>query len=525
LVTLIITKEIQVMSTENPGTVHTPTYGIELEKTFAAVAGDPHAVGEAYFQELLASKESRGGTPHIKRIGDMAVGVTTPYGEEALDNSFGLGESATGPISEEAGGLNELSRIVDEELRDVAGALATEEAVVINMSNHPLTELSPEVYQRIVVPKPIYNYLREVRGWNHMAGINGKSQNSPSVGVEAEQAAGAVNSMIGLGSGLIALYANSPFEQGRVTGVQENRLALWNDMFSSARVASDRRLHQPPEKPFNNLRDYFEWMFAPDTSMFFVTGEESGGSEKLASRMIAVEGNPSLLEFMRNASWRGQVLNTDEVVEVEPSMSDFTMHQFLQFTGARIRYGLKDEAFPVSDFVMAMGQQGDEVDRLFAEKGAYFYIEGRDPGANFPDRELYNVAGDEIARSVVMSPAAIQTGIIRNVAQAGRLMDAYGWDTLMGLRDQAVIDGLRAQYNGQSVAKLCHELLEVAAAGLRTDEQWMLAYPEFVLRSNANGADRALASFERASGNTVERIKKVTRERSLVMPTDPGIKA
>ncbi len=40
---------------------------------------------------------------------------------------------------------------------------------------------------------------------------------------------------------------------------------LWDRMFRHARFAADHRLQRLPERPFDDLGDYFRWMFAPDT--------------------------------------------------------------------------------------------------------------------------------------------------------------------------------------------------------------------------------------------------------------------
>src|SRR5690606_10751048 len=98
----------------------------------------------------------------------------------------------------------------------------------------------------------------------------------------------------------------------------------------------DRRVAQPPERPFENMRDYFNWMFGPDTAMFFVVdGGYKGGDE-----MVVVDGDPSLLEFMQRDEWQGKAFGTDETRTVNPAMQHFALHQFAQFTGARIRFGV-----------------------------------------------------------------------------------------------------------------------------------------------------------------------------------------
>lgn len=496
----------------------TPSYGIEVEKAFSAEDGSPHIVGNPYFERLYARKQARGEKAKIKKLKDVAVGVSTPYGEESLDNSFALGESATGPIFEQDGGLNKLHEIVTQELQDVEAALQAEGAVMLNMSNHPLIEINAATYKRTVAPKPVYDYLNNVRGWEHMAGIDAKAQNSPSTGIAPTQAVQAVNATMAIGAAFIALYANSPFESGKVTGLQESRMAIWTRMFGRAHAAGDRRLHLMPEKPFANLRDYFEWMFADDTNMFFVMSDSSTTNVKGEQALIVIDDKPSLLKYLRSSSWKGTVHGTTDQIEVSPTMHHFALHQFTQFSAARIRYGFNDQPFAVEDFNRAMAGTGLEVDELFARQCAYTYIEGRDPGANFADAELLSLTNDpDVARSVVMSSGAIQAGVLRNLKAAEALIAHYGWETLVSLRNAAIKDGLEAEANGKSVRILCEEVLKIAESSLDPNEQWLLAYPKFVLSTGLNGATRAVQQYASLSGSPRAKMQTITKARAAII--------
>jgi hypothetical protein len=77
--------------------------------------------------------------------------------------------------------------------------------------------------------------------------------------------------------------------------------------------------------------------------------------------------------------------------------------------------------------------------------------------------------------------------------------------------------GLMAQYNGIKIKDLCKDVLKVAGHGLSSDEHWMLVYPEFVLSSNKNGADRAIEAYEKLTGNTTERMRQLIMEREIVI--------
>jgi len=496
----------------------TPTYGTEIEKTFAKQDGDSHAVGETYFDTLMEIKQSRGEKPTKNQIEGKTVGVTTPHGEEGLDNAFNLGESATGPISESEGGLQRLHEVITQELRDVSEALAAEGATVINMANHPLVEITEDVYKRTVVPKLYYRYLNEFRGWNHEFGIDAAAQNSPSTGVEIGNAVDAVNTTLAAGSALIALYANSPFKGGEVTGLKENRLTIWEKMFQRTNEG-DRRLSQMPKRPFADMRDYFQWMFAPDTEMFFALDAPDPKSAKTASRIVTIQGRPSLLEFLSKPEWEGTVYGGDEKVVVVPRMEHLELHQYTQFAGARIRFALEKDGISVQDFISAMQGKDDEIEQLFEGHTKYFYIEGRDPGANFPDKSIRDLPnGELLARSVTISPSAIQAGLIRNHGGMERIFRKYSWSDLRGLREASIKNGLQGEYNGIKVKDFTDDIFDVAIEGVKPEEQWMLAYPAFVLSSERNGADRALEVFENLKQGTVaQRIREVVRTRAIAV--------
>lgn len=498
----------------------TPSYGMEMEKVFSTFEGEPWAVGDDYFLDIVAANQARGFEAKPKYTGETMVGASVEGGEESLDNSFLLGESSTVPVHNEDGGLNALNDLITQQLGDVQHALARNGATVINMANHPLLKIDQPTYDAHVAPKLVYNYLKNVRGWNHMAGINAKAQNSPSVGVHPETAIGALNATLGIGGALIALYGNSPFEQGMVARHKESRLSVWEDMFGMATFARDQRMHVMPEQPFDDFKEYFEWMFPKDSGMFFVVTSMDGSppkSEKGDVALAVVEEHPNLLEYLQKDQWSARDFETGTEMTVIPSMEHLAHHQFTHFAGARIRYGFNGDEFDVDQFNQAMARGGKAVDDLMSQHLDYAYIEGRDPGATFADAQLIDTAGEEVAESALISAAAIHAGLIRNADAAQQLIDRYGWDTLRGLREDAITNGMQARYNGVEVSTLCEDVLEIAATGLSTDEQWMLRYPEHVLSTNQNGAERALKRYDELSGSAIERIRQIACERAVIL--------
>ncbi len=493
-----------------------PTYGLELEKVFTTNDGTPHAVDDRYFEGLTSLATNRGEESKLKVVGSALVGVANQSGEESLDNSFFLGESSTRPVTVDEGGLSALSNLVGKQVRDVVDVLSASDASLLNMSNHPLISITRANYEKYVAPKPVYDYMRNVRGWDHKVGINAKAQNSPSTGVSVEVAAEALNNVIGLGGVFIALYGNSPFEQAKVTPYKESRLMMWGDMFRSATFTSDYNLSQMPKRPFSGLADYFTWMFGDKTAMYFLVTADDGKppkNEKGNVRFTRVDGDPPMLDFMNGELWNGTDMKTGEPTQVTPHIGHFAMNQFTHFSAARIRYGIHEGVEIDPKLVTSAIMAGDApTESLFEDISDFFYIEGRDPGANFPDAFLRDV-DERMADSVIMSPSALQAGIIANMGEASRLRRDIGWDTLRGLRDAAIKDGMEARFNDVTIRDIAAKVISIASDVLNPSDQWLLKYPSYVLSSGKNGAERALLRFDQLRGTDYERIKQITKER------------
>ncbi len=236
---------------------------------------------------------------------------------------------------------------------------------------------------------------------------------------------------------------------------------------------------------------------------------------KMPSQMIIIQGDPPLLEFLSEPAWKGINLHTKEEMIIFPTMKHFEFLQFSHFLDARIRYELDDLEFPISDFLQAMESADQKLEELFARRTKHCYIEGRVPGANFPDRQIASLDDEGIVKSVVISASAIQKGLIDNMTETKSLIDDYGWPNLIGLRHEGIKKGLSAEYNGIRIKDLCKDVLNVAGKGLSSEEHWMLSYPEFVLSSDKNGADRAIEAFEKLTGNAADRIRQLILQREM----------
>ncbi len=476
--------------------------------------GGSHQVGP-YFERISAIKQARGEQVEQISLQDRTIAVRTGTIISSIDNAFNNLESAIGPVFDQGRELQVLNRHIRTELRDVDRALALEDAAVINFSEHPDTLITPDFYRHMLAPKPIYDYWVGYRGWNHSCGVDAKAHNGPTTGIAFAHAVDALNVLLGLSSAFIALYANSPFAAGEITPYRENRLTIWETMFATARFPCDRKLCRMPEAPFTGLKDYFRWMFGPGTRMQFLVPDRCADYKKSCD-LTVIENDPPVLDFLRQPTARARNFYSREEITVVPRMQHFEFLQFSQFLDARIRYALKDGEFPVQDFLAAMADDSLSLAELFSQQTKYCYMEGRAAGANFPDRELAGLDDADVPGSVVVSPSAIQKGLLGNPGEAKQLVGRYRWADLAGLRHQAIRSGLQGEYNGIRVDVLCRQVIAVAARGLDASEQWMLAYPQYVLSRMQNGADRALARYERLSGTRARRMKQLILDRQIV---------
>ncbi|MFC4277119.1 glutamate-cysteine ligase family protein [Achromobacter aloeverae] len=470
-------------------------------------SGASHAVQD-YPASLGRLRSARGEAITLGNLAGRVVSACGALAESGLDNGYNLLESALHPVAGGRGGLDRLGTAVYAELRDVQQALAAEDAAILNAGEHPAASLDPDRYAALRVPRPIYDDIVGHRGWLHRVGIDAKAQNSPCTSVPVHEAARALNILMALAPAFIALFANSPLECGRPTGRKDNRLTMWDRMFRHARFASDLRLHHMPDRPFEDLGDYFRWMFEGDTHSHALPLMSAVDYKHDTTATLA--GDPSLGQFLRAPSWPGRRADNGQPVMLTPRAAHFEYAQFSNFLDARWRYRL-DSHCTVEELLAHWRQPGG-IEALYERLGVNGYIEGRAPSAVFPDRQLRREAGDDIASTAPLAPSAMQLGLLRNLAQAEDLVREYGWMTLRGLRATAI----DAALDEDLARQLAADTLAVAQAGLEddADRRW-LAYARHVLDTRRTGADRLLALWQDAHGDAKSRLAAIYPERVL----------
>lgn len=490
--------------------MHQRRVGLEMEMVVAHAETGVSQPVDRYFHALREVKRASGVAGELGWLGGRCVELRTAMANCGLDNGFNLLETATVPVDDAAGGLTGLARLAHAELADTLQALAVDDACILNASQHPACTRDRSWYEQVCVPRSIYRELRGHRRWRHREGIDAKAQNGPNTSVPVAGAVDALNVAIALAPASMALFANSPLESGRVTGVKENRMLLWERMFRHARFAGDRRLSRYPSRPFHGLNDFFMWMYGPGTVSRGLPLARSFDYKAVPT--VLLEDDPCLHDFLHHGAWPGRRLDDDQPVSLVPTTHHFEYSQIGQFLDARLRYRFGKQA-PLDELLSAWRCE-EGLETLFEQCQADVYIEARAPGAGFADACLLREAGSDVAQTVLVAPAALQRGLLANLTAARCLVDAWGWAALGELRSVAIRDGL----DDARVRALCGDVLALARDGLAAPERCWLAYAEFVLATGRAGADRLMDTWQGAGGSLDRRLAAVVAEHAALHP-------
>lgn len=496
-----------------------PSVGLELELPVASRHDGSDADARAALRTLFARRQQGEiSTEWLAGEDGNFIGVRSPWGLSGIDNGFNNLETAFDPlIVRHDQALNRLARVVSTELAELSEALESVDAFIVNLAEHPLAGTAQARYARLRGPRRIYDHWVDTRGWNHAAGIDAKAQNGPTTGISPADAVEALNLVLLAAPAFIALHANSPFENGRATGYKENRLRLWPRMFASAKNPADLRLCVPPTAAFEDLGDYFRWMFAPDTQMHAIPLD--GMDYKRSTRLAEVEGQVCLLEFLAGGPRTARCTHEGTLHTVQPSLHHLEHMQFAQFLDARVRFELVHFP-PASTFLDALKQPGG-IEALFSDIARFCYIEGRAAGNTLADMTLLEEAGEDVGAAAALSASALQKGLLNAPEAWRRLSNAVAWPLIPGLREAAMRDGLQGTHGGMSVRALCEHVLALAESGLPHSEQWMLGYARHVLNTNTSAADHALRFVKCFDGNQRDALAALVMHRRLVLTTPP----
>lgn len=413
---------------------------------------------------------------------NLKTGVSAamnPCKYTGFDNGFNLPELSLGPVND----LVSLKTLIDTNLSRLSKHLHRSGLGLINFSEHPFTDITPEFYNRMRVPRPIYTYWQNVRGWNHSCGIDAKASIQSNIGVSAERALDALNVMIGCAPAFIAIYANSPFEGGRLTDNIENRLTLWTRMFENSTYPSDRD-NGSRTTYFSSLSEYFEWMYGDN---FIHAFPWPLANYKECDDVFVPLHPVTYTDFFTSNGIACKSIMHGTEQWIAPSIQHYEYFQFAKFQDARIRFFIRDN-FRISEFKQKL--------KNFAEITETIYIEMRSPGTNLPDKIIRNVAGNEVADSVIISVCALMKGLLSNLDEALSYLPEHVSD----MRGKAI----RESVGNHQVRTFASRIIEVAQRGLSDSEKWMLSYPRYVVNTGLSNGIRGVQDY--ATGQSLQSM-------------------
>ncbi len=485
------------------------SYGAEIEKPIINPDGSPGRIESDDFLALQKLTAVYNPELHFSDIHNgIVTGVDSGLGSQGLDNGNLVQESALGPVKT----LQNLEELIRQDLNLMHGVLG--DRTIVDLARYPGANgtVDWEIYRRNVAPKGIYPVLW-ARGWDHTAGFEGQTQNSPSTGIEVKDAAMGVSVMFAADAAISAIFGNSPrFDSNGKLVVNTSRTEMWDKMFGNSVAPGDRKMSVFPDKPFLTLADYFQWMWGKGTGMFFVLGEgDKDGYKGIGSSAVFIDDNPSVLDFLSRDEQNGyypadnipagfpwatmpdnsiQGKGKARVTTIKPTVEGVQHLQFMNFGPARWRFALNAGIDP-KEFTEICNTGGD-LESLLKPHLTNSYIEGRTPCANFPSQRHAEV-DDGVRNSLVISPSALQAGLLTNPGQNfHRIISRYSWTEITSLRETAIARGMEDPEVQRFSRFVFNIALERLSSRLGQDEaQRLLRYPEHVIDTGMNGSSRA----------------------------------
>ncbi|MCO0614910.1 glutamate-cysteine ligase family protein [Lutimaribacter sp. EGI FJ00015] len=503
-----------------------PSLGVEIEMPVIDDSGATGMVDERYFTALQAR---RGADARAEVLGARTVAISSPLAVNGVDNGWNLLETAHAPVPAGRGGLTVLARRMRDDMVDVGAALAVQGLRLTSLAQHPTAGCGAELYRRAVAPKPVYDYLTARRGWTHAAGIDAKAQNGPTTGAQPDGAVTALNLMLAAAPAFIALFANSPFENGRRSGFMETRMTLWPRMVASSRFPSDGARVGLPPRWFTSLGDYFAWTFAPGTVMQAVPA--GSGSYKGSTALFEPgDGRMNAMRFLSGGPVTSRAVEAGKRILITPTAAHFEFLQWSNFLDFRLRFAFAPPGPRAEQISTALADPVRFLP-LFRDHASNLYIENRCAGATFADADLAARAPHAVQASCMIAPLALQAGLMAAAPLEGAAFCAR-WPVarVARLRTQAIRAGLTPDPSGDrsglatTLRAFCREVLDLARVNLPTADQGHLAYADWVLDTGLTGAQRAIdhrAELGRA-GEGAAGLQRLARAREAVPPPPPN---
>ncbi len=469
--------------------METLKYGLEIELPTQKNDGTPW-IATPYIHSLQKIWHEKGYNFSLKEKNSIPQAIYYTKDKATIHASFDCVysniELAIGPYSS----LEELHKNVKSTYNDTLDAVEEHDAYILNFAEAPNQSISKERYKDFVLDKLLYKYFTEHRKMKHHIGSDAKAQISPSTEIAPKDAILALNTVLKLSPIFFALYANSPFEEGKYTGFAENRAHMWKNEFQETIFKVDRLSLSLPPTFFSSWHHYIKWIYNRNvpTLPFAIKGENL----KNAPDLYTIPSNPDLISYLKQEKWEAYSIINNKKIILSSSLDELILQQMTTFFDARLRYVFTDELPKKADFLNAYEKGGKYFDDYYTSYLSSCYIENRAPGSQCPDEELKNTKPD-VCENIHISVCAFQAGILRNADEINAYLEKSEYLKKYTLfRELAIKDSIKAKDAQIALHTLSYDIVNLAKKALNSQEKIMLNYIYYVLEEKKSAADRAL---------------------------------
>lgn len=353
---------------------------------------------------------------------------------DRIDTDWGAGllELALAPCSN----LHQLQKRIQRRLKIITSVAKKLDFLLLAYGIQPKTKCSGvHLTQKSYYPLILQNFFSSKQKRENCIRINCSiAANQVNIDLDAREAIDAINVFNGLSGLFIALCANSPVYQNKITGFHEYRSYLIDSL---AELKFQSRLGMPP-RPFKDLSDYFLEILKINP-LFIIRG----------SKIIDIANNKKMTfeQYLQGQNWRGRAL-TGEIVKVNPQMQDLLLVQKFYWPEGRLRFAFKKEA-ALSEFLSVYKNNNQFI--AFCRKNlTKLYLEVRSCATAPQDEEIASVA--------------LSLGLLSDLSEAKKLYKSLNWNKWRRIRKNAIIKSMEYE----QILPLIEKILTIAKTGLRS---------------------------------------------------------
>lgn len=274
----------------------------------------------------------------------------------------------------------------------------------------------------------------------------------------------------------VALFANGPLFDQKPIGALEGRNVLWMKELRTSKIPFDFTIYGMYPKEIRSVFDYFDFVM----EMPFYFGHRGGNHHGGISFRLK-DPKVTFRDFLYSKGMPAVWGHGGEFI-AQPTLDDFGVMQNSTFHHARLKFFWRDDT-TISEVMDAYKKKDEQALLKCFRK---FCVEIRT--ASSP------------VKSELSTAPALYLGLYGNLAKAETLANAYPYELLVRLYDEAEKKGLEAEVDGISIADVCMKAVAISEEGLRNrgfgEETYLEPLKERVARKE-NPAQELLAIWNK----------------------------